>query len=139
MKAELHANASSVETSLGRGNHSYLGLVLSDVEYANVSPTPFVAPPFPAALTIPANATQVTAFEQRAKHEEKKRLYYKCQNVEKALQRHIQDAIEDKYLEHLVDEDTQLIHEDIPVILDYLMENYGRVRSEEVTEQYENI
>ena len=139
LKAELRANASSVETDLGGGNHGYLGLVLSDAEYAQVSPIPFVAPAYPAPLTIPANATQVTAFERRAAHEEAKRVYYECQNIEKALQRHIQDAIEDKYLEHLIDEDTQLIHEDIPDILDYLMENYGRVRSEEVTEQYETI
>ena len=139
LKAELRANASSVETDLGGGNHGYLGLVLSDAEYANISPTPFVAPAYPAPLAIPAHATQVQAFEARSRHEEAKRLYYECQNVEKALQRHIQDAIEDKYLEHLVDEDTQLIHDDIPDILDYLMENYGRVRSEEVTEQYEDI
>ena len=32
-------------------------------------------------------------------------------NVEKALQKHLQDVIKDKYLESLVDEDTQLIQE----------------------------
>ena len=63
LKAELRANASSVETSLGGGNHGYLGLVLSDAEYENVSPTAFIAPAFPALLAIPANSTQVTAFE----------------------------------------------------------------------------
>jgi len=109
LKAELRANASSVETNLGGGDHGYLGLVLSTAEYATVSATPFTAPTYPTTLTIPANATQVQAFERRVKHEEKKRLYYECQNVERALQRHIQDAIKDKYLEHLIDEDTQLL------------------------------
>ena len=59
LKAELRANASSVETDLGGGNHGYLGFLLSDAKYANVSPTPFVVPAYPAPLNIPANATQV--------------------------------------------------------------------------------
>ena len=44
LKAELCANANSVESNLGGGNHGYLGLVLTDAEYANVIPTPFVEP-----------------------------------------------------------------------------------------------
>ena len=34
LKLELQANASSVETDLGRGNHGYLGLALTDQEHA---------------------------------------------------------------------------------------------------------
>ena len=60
LKNELQANASSVETELGGGDHGYLGLVLSDTDYANVPYTcPFEAPTFPSALTIPATATAV--------------------------------------------------------------------------------
>ena len=36
LKTELQANASSVKSNLGGGDHGYLVLVLSDVEYANV-------------------------------------------------------------------------------------------------------
>ena len=61
LKNELRANASSVESDLGGGDHGYLGLVLTDVEYANVTNTPFVAPNFPGTLTIPAVATAVQA------------------------------------------------------------------------------
>ena len=139
LKAELRANASSVECDLGGGDHGYLGLVLSDQEYATVSQTPFIPPAFPHPLNIPANATQVQAFERRTRHEEQKRKYYECKNVEKALQRFIQDAIEDKYLEHLINEDTHLIHEDIPDIIDYLMDNYGRVQTAEVKQQEDEI
>ena len=52
LKAELRANASSVETDLGGGNHGYLWLVLSDAKYANVSPTPFLIPAYPAPLRL---------------------------------------------------------------------------------------
>ena len=54
LKAELRANASSVESDLGGGNHGYLGLVLSDEEYAAIQGTvPFIAPNYPPALNIP--------------------------------------------------------------------------------------
>ena len=56
LKTELQANASSVETDLGGGDHGYLGLVLSDAEYASVPNTSaFIAPNFPATLTISSN------------------------------------------------------------------------------------
>ena len=47
---------------------------------------------------------------------EAKRKYTECKNVEKALQHHIQDAIEDIYIESLVDEYTGLITDDIPTV-----------------------
>ena len=55
--------------------------------------------------------------------------------MEKALLRHIQDAVEDKYIESLVDEYMNLLTGDVPSILDYLFYNYGKVRSKEVTQK----
>ena len=75
---------------------------------------------------------QVQALNLREQYKDAKRAYYECKNVEKALQRHIQDAIEDKYPESLVNEDTQLIQADIPDVLTYLNDTYGKVPSEEV-------
>ena len=76
LKQELRANASSVESILGGGDHGYLGLVLTDAEYAKVSATPFVAPTYPTNLRIPGTADQITALNLREKHKEKKRAYY---------------------------------------------------------------
>ena len=106
LKQELRANASSVESDLGGGDHGYLGLILSSVEYAAVCDTPFDAATFPSSFTIPTGMDQVAALNTREVHKEQKRNYYECKNVEKELQRHIQDAIEEKYLESLIDEDT---------------------------------
>lgn len=136
LKLELQANASSVETDLGGGNHGYLGLVLTDDEYASIPHTqPFVAPNYPPPLLIPATSTQIQAIELKEQHGEAKRLYLECKNVEKALLRHIQDAIEDKFIEPLVDPYTNLLTGDVPSILAYLDYNYGKVRSEEVTQK----
>ena len=135
LKQELRANASSVESDLGGGDHGYLGLVLTNEEYATVSNTAFKAPAYPAALHIPNGTDQVTALNIREIHKDEKRAYYESKNVEKALLRHIQDAIEDKYLESLIDEDTQLLNADIPDVLQYLLETYGKVPSEEVKQK----
>lgn len=39
------------------GNHGNLGLVLTPVEYANVSAQPSIRPAHPGHLVIPPNAT----------------------------------------------------------------------------------
>ena len=45
----------------------------------------------------------IEALELKDRHQDAKKLYLECKNMEKALLRHIQDAIEDKYIESLVD------------------------------------
>ena len=62
-------------------------------------------------------------------------MHLECENAEKALLRHIQDAIEEKYLESLVDDYTNLLNSDVPEILTYLFHNYGKVRLEEVAQK----
>ena len=137
LKTELRANGSSVDTDLGGGDHGYLGLLLTDLEYSRIIPTPtrFRAPAWPGALTIAANATPIEAVHAKELHREQIRVYRECKNVEKALLRHIQNAIEEQYIEHLVDDDTGLIEQDIPTVLEYLLTNYGKVPSEEVKQK----
>ena len=134
LKTELRANGSSVDTDLGGGDHGYLGLVLSDPEYARIqpTPTPFVAPNFPGALILDPALTAVQQVQERETQKEQVALYRECKNVEKALLRHIQTALEEKYLEAMVDDDTGLIEDDIPTVLDYLFTTYGKVTAEEV-------
>ena len=43
--------------------------------------------------------------------------------------------MEPKYLESLIDEDTQRITADIPFVLEYLFDLYGKIPSEEVKEK----
>ena len=136
LKTELRANASSVDTDLGGGDHGYLGLVLSDAEYTRITPTPpnFHAPNFPGALVIDPAFTAIQAVQARESHTEDLALYRECKNVEKCLLRHIQTAVEDNFLEFMIDDDTGLIELDIPTVLDYLFANYGKVTSVEVKE-----
>ena len=96
LKTELRANGSSVDTDLGGGDHGYLGLILSDLEYSRINPRPnvFQAPAWPGALVINPNATAIEAVHAKEQHRETVRVYRECKNVEKALLRHIQNALE---------------------------------------------
>ena len=76
LKTELRANASSVDSTLGGGDHGYLGLVLSDVEYLaipTVNGTPFVPPAYPGPLVIPPTANAMQAVQARESHQEQVR------------------------------------------------------------------
>ena len=79
LKLELQANASSVETDLGGGDHGHLRLVLTDAEYASMPHTqPFVAPTYPGLLNMPSTATPIEALNLKDQHAEEKRLYLEC-------------------------------------------------------------
>ena len=62
-----------------------------------------------------------------------------CKNVEKALLRHMQDALEERYSGSLVDEYTNLLIGDVTDNLEYLFFNYGKVRSKEVTQKEHEV
>ena len=129
LKDELRANASSVECDLGGGNHGYLGLVLTDAEYGAIdgSPPQFVPPTFPPALTIPTGTDLVTAVHLREAHRQAIADYRECKNVERALLRHVQGAVEARYLDTLVDPNSRLIEQSISDVLAHLKARYGTI------------
>ena len=52
--------------------------------------------------------------------------------IEKLILQHTHTALDNKYFGHLVDYDIDLIEEDIPMVLNSLFTNYGKVQSEEL-------
>ena len=137
IKTELRANASSVDCELGGGDHGYLGLVLNDADYLNVpgiQGTNFVPPVYPGPLVIPPAANAVQAVQAQETHKEQINAYRECNNVEKALLKHLQKSLQPKYLESFVNEDTALLSGDIPTILAYLHARYGQVTGDDVNQ-----
>ena len=59
LKNELKANALSVPSTLGGGNHVMLGMVLTPAEFALVSNTPFVRQQYPGPLNFPTGTTAI--------------------------------------------------------------------------------
>ena len=53
----------------------------------------------------------------------------------KASKRRIQDAIEEIFLEPLIEEHTNLLTNDFPTMMTSILHDHGKVRSEEVTQK----
>lgn len=124
---QIKANARSIHTTLGGGQHGHLGLVLTPQQYALLTPQPYVRPPRPPPLVIPAFQLPHVVQTEQARHAEQVRLFNECNNVEQALRQQIVKAVGDAYLTALRNRQTNTIDGTIPVILDYLFSNHGRV------------
>ena len=85
LKTELRADTSSVESDMSVGDHDFLGLVLTELEYVRVSAAAFITLNFPTALKVPATETSTEAVRLRYRHIESARLYCECKNVGKSL------------------------------------------------------
>ena len=124
---QIKANARSVHTTLGGGQHGHLGLVLTPQQYALLSPHPYTKPPRPPPLVIPAYQLPHIVQTEQARHQEQVRLFNECTNVEQALRQQIVKAVDDSYLTALRNRQTNTIDVTIPVLIDYLFSNHGRV------------
>ena len=138
----------------------YLGLVLDPITYGTIPHSaPFVCPTDPgifsvvtpvaptirtragrgggaAALTGPTAATIAT---QQAQHEERKRLYNKCQAVELALRNQIVKAIDPIYLKPLRNSATHRLTARIPAIFQFLQTTYGKVSDPQLLQKEANV
>ena len=101
LESQIDANAMSVHTSLGGGQHGHLGLVKRPERYADIEDTePYQRPVNPGILEVEGG----TAFEiaqQKAEHEEATRLFCEVLGVERALVQQLINAIDNKFLQGL--------------------------------------
>ena len=133
-KCQLYKNRS------GCRNHGCLRLILIDTEYASMTGTIlFMASIYPGILVILNTVIPIEALQCKDNYNKARYLYLECKNVEKALQQHMQDTVEDKYIAALVYEFTNLITDDIPIVLDYLFYNFRKVSSKEVEKKEAEI
>ena len=124
---QIKANARSIHTTLGGGQHGHLGLVLTPQQYALLYPHPYNRPPRPPPLMIPAYQLPHEVQTEQARHTEQVRLFNECNNLEQALRQQIVKTIDDSYLTALRNRQTNTIDVTIPVIIDYLFSNHGQV------------
>lgn len=136
---QCKANAQRFNTTLGGGQHKYLGLVLSPARYALLSGVPFERPLYPPPLEIPAGTTAAIATALKEQHTEQKRLYDECDGIENALKQQILNAFDHDYLADLIDRDTQSITSNISEIFTHLYTAYGRISLAEFHERQKAI
>ena len=127
------------ETLFGGGQHGHLCLVLTAPQYALLSPNPYIRPPRPPPLVIPAYQLPHVVKTEQARHAEQVRLFNECYNLEQALRQQIVKAIDDSYLTALRNWQTNTIDVAIPVIIDYLFSNHGQVTLAMLHQEEKNV
>lgn len=80
---QLMANSRTVRTTLGGGNHGYLGLVLTPQQYEILAPagTPFIQPVHSGPLVIPPYQLPHVTQQAYSHHLEQVRLDNECYNL----------------------------------------------------------
>jgi hypothetical protein len=82
----LNANAISIPSMAGGGAHGHLGIIMTQVEYATISTSPWVEPYNPNAVPIiPPGTTVVYAAQSARMHAECRHIYTNRINVDQAL------------------------------------------------------
>ena len=133
LRNQLKANAASVPTTRGGGEHGYLGIVLSDAIYNTVSATPWTIPEHPGINpTVPPNATAHTSARIVREHTENMRQWREYHNVEAALKKQLTDAIEPIYLRAIRNRHTGYANSTLRQLLHYVFTAYGSLQPNEL-------
>ena len=128
LKDQLKANAASIPTTLGGGNHGYLGLILSPAAYATISPTAFVEPAYPGQHpAIPAGTNAATTSAIIRHHTKDTRQWREFKNVSTALKNQLLSAVDDIYVRALRDRHVGYMNQSICNLLNHLFNNYGNI------------
>jgi hypothetical protein len=142
LTTKLKANAGSVPSTLGGGQHGHLGIILSAAHYTTlphtvpwvhpVNPGPFVPPGPP-----PGTAAQIEA--ARDVWRELKQTFELYQATEKALVALIVEAIDLIYLRALLNRATGQYSTHIRAVLNHLFATHGKITPQQVTAKQQAV
>ena len=82
---EIKANANSVYSNIGGGAHVHLVLLLTEVQYALISPTPYFYPTHPGPIIILDGTTAHVNFNMRIAHTKEVHLFCEVAAVKQDL------------------------------------------------------
>jgi hypothetical protein len=132
----LYCNANSFASTLGGGEHGYLGALMSTPKYlAATAPNivAFVAPNFPGYIPV-VNGTAAAIAAQTCQRKENLWIWKEHDNVTKALRKQLIGIIELAYISHLEDEFSGFNNVVVKDLLNYLFQTYGHISSMDLIE-----
>jgi hypothetical protein len=136
----LNANAISIPSMAGGGAHGHLGIIMSQVEYAAVSASPWVEPFNPNAIPIiPSGTNTVDAAQLARMHAECRRIYTNRINEDQALKKLILEAYDNMYTSQLEDYILQYANRSALEILMHLKHTYGFINPTQLAENYNKM
>ena len=125
---ELNANAASVHSIGGDGQHGHLFLTIDDAAYTKLVGISFDAPELPDAVpTIPAEATAAQIAEINRQHAAKLKEFHLYHDLDKVLLRQLIAATPAIYIDALSDPDYGFTAVTCLTMLQHLKSAYGTI------------
>jgi hypothetical protein len=136
----LNTNAISVPSMAGGGAHGHLGIVMTQVEYAAISATPWVAHFNPGAIPItPVGTNAVGAAQIARMHDEFSRIYTHMINVDQAPNRIVIEAYDNMYTYQLEDYLFQYANRPALEVIIHLKQTYGLINPKQRADNYNKM
>jgi hypothetical protein len=136
----LNANAITVPSVAGGGAHGHLGVIMTQVEYAVISATPWVEPFNHGAIpVIPAGTNAVDASQITRMHDEFRRIYTNRIDVDQALTIIMLEAYENMYTSLLDDYLLQYANRSSLEVIMHLKQTYGVINPTQLADSYNKM
>jgi hypothetical protein len=136
----FNANSISIPSMVGDGAHGHLGIIMTQVEYAAISASPWVEPFDPNDIPIiPPGTNAVDAAQLARMHAECRRIYTNRINVDQALKKLIVEAYDNMYTSQLEDYLLQYANLSALEILMHLKQTYGFINPMQLAENYNKM
>ena len=122
LSQELYANAQSIESELGGGEHGHLGMLMPEDEYIlrSVDAEPYEAPTKPTVPIYVGNATNRA--QQKDDYKDEVEKYQEYRQLVSKLRQQIIQAVPKIYLAALEDPDTGLSNVTPKEMIDHLVD-----------------
>jgi hypothetical protein len=100
----LNANAASIHSYRGGGNHGHLGAIISPTRYA-ASPVPFIAPPNPGRTAqVPSNSPTESRVMLEQNYTANAREFQQYNTLQRALKQQIIKTFDPLWLQGIEDD-----------------------------------
>lgn len=135
---ELNTHAMAQKTSLGGGNHGYLTLLISDIEYARLTPAAFIDPVYPGPNPIhPPGSTAAQITETNRAYAADMVSYNTFHAIENTLKNMLINAVPHTFIQILEDHRFGFSQVRTKAILQHLDATYGQVTIEDLANNLE--
>jgi hypothetical protein len=142
LSKELYANARSITTTLGGGNHGHLGLLLTTTDYLAIQP---LDPP-PTEFTMPAippipryDGTEANVHLQKANYDVSLEQYNTAHSLEKQLKNQFLKAVPRLFIMELEDQIHGFALVTTWTLLNHMKTIYGEITHNDMTQNTINM
>ena len=132
LQKEILANACSVPSDLGGGQHGHGGLACSDDNYAHISNVPYVRPPLPPPVIHEHGATGPIMAENNRIYNAAIEKYMNVNHIERTLLNQLIETLGPETMAPLTNNTTGIVEVSIPDLFAYLFNTYGNVTARSI-------